>query len=415
MTEAMTAEVASPPVPIDPPGVRRRRYLQYAGLWTLGIAVPAVVLALGGVYNPGLAISNATPTLLGLWAILYPLYVYRLHLIRLSSFAVIVALASITVAAVSIVTGWGNGMTDEPYAMPVFIQPILHGQNPYTTPIYVTYNQYGTIFHLGPTKYVYLPLLIFLQPFVGVGTVYAGAGYKIYVVVTWAATLYIVRKNAFAVVAIGQPYMALLAASGFNDFVVLLLLTVALVGINGKRQKWAEIVALGCKQFANVLVVAYWAIKRDWTNLTIAVAVSIAWVLPFLIWDPSAFICGAVLFSSSGCSGANGGGVLLHLNYWIWPVWILGVFFVPLRQHYYRFRNRVRRRSGAAVPKPPEPTSELPAGPASPESPPASVGTGPRGAPPRPIPAATWGRREVHGARRRRPDDTGPVPEESSG
>lgn len=387
---------------------RRRRHLQYAGLWTLGLAVPAVVLALGGIYNPGQTVSNSTPTILGIWALLYPLYVYRLHLIRLPSFALIVASASITVAFVSIVTGWGNGMTDEPYAMPVFIQPILHGQNPYTTPIYVTYNQYGTIFNLGPTKYVYLPLLIFLQPFVGAGTVYAGTVYKIYVVLTWAATLYLVRKNAFAVIAIGQPYMALLAASGFNDFVVLLLLTLAVVGVNGKRQKWAEILALGCKQFANVFLVAYWAIKRDWTNVTVAVAVSIAWVLPFLLWDPSAFICDAVLLSASGCGGASAGGVLLHLNYWAWPVWVLGVFFLPLRQYYYRFRRWLRRRSGLpAATETPTPRTGAPGASESPNAPGGGV---PHGVPPTTAPTPLG-----PGADRPRPDDSATALAESSG
>ncbi|MFZ0699848.1 MAG: hypothetical protein WAN74_06660 [Thermoplasmata archaeon] len=401
------------PAPFDSPEARHRRRLQYAGLWTLGLAVPALVLALGGIYNPGQQISNSTPTILGLWALFYPLYVYRLHLIRLSSFAVIVAFASIAVAFVSIATGWGNGMTDEPYAMPAFIHPLLQGQNPYTTPIFVTYNQYGTIFYLGPTEYVYLPLLIFLQPFIGAGTIYAGTVYKIYVVLAWAATLYLVRKNAFAVVAIGQPYMALLAASGFNDFIVLLLLTVAFVGLNGKRQKWAEILALGCKQFANVFVVVYWAIKRDWTNLTIAVAVSIAWILPFLLWDPSAFICDAVLLSPSGCGGASAGGVLLHLNYWAWPVWILGVFFVPLRSYYYRFRNWTQRGSDASAALPSEPSagrsSELP-------PPRARRGSDGPGVPDAPAePSSISGRNWGADGPPHRLGDTGSVPAEISG
>jgi hypothetical protein len=409
MTEAVKGGIASPPAPLDSPETRRRRHLQYAGLWTLGIAVPAVVFAAAGLYNPGMEVSDSTPTILGVWALLYPLYVYRLHLIRLSSFALILALASITVATVSIVTGWGNGMTDEPYAMPIFIQPILHGQNPYTTPIYLTYNQYGTIYHIGPTTYIYLPLLMFLQPFYGGGT-----GYKVFAVATWAAIIYLVRKDAFAVVAIGQPYMALLAASGFNDFPVLLLLTVAFVGINGKRQQWAKYIALGCKQFANVLVVGYYAIQRDWRNLTIAVAVSLAWVLPFLLWNPSAFICDAVLLSPSGCAGASGSGVLLHLNYWAWPVWVLAVFFLPLRQYYHRILTRVRRGSGPPAPKPVERNSETPSGLVDPEAPPLPVEPPPLGRAASPVAATSWGRGTRLG-RERRPGDAGPAPAESSG
>lgn len=399
--------------PLAPREAKRRRHVRYVALWTLGLVVPALVLTLGGIYNPGQQISDATPTILGLWALIYPLYVYRLRLLRLSSFGLIVAGASITVAFVSIATGWGNGMTDEPYSMPAFIQPLLHGQNPYITPIYVTYNQYGTIFHLGPTKYVYLPLLIFLQPFIGAGTLYAGTVYKIYVVLTWAATLYLVRKNAFAVVAIGQPYMALLAASGFNDFVVLLLLTFAVVGVQGKRQRWAEILALGCKQFANVFVVIYWAVKRDWRNVTIALVVSVAWVVPFLLWDPSAFLCDAILLSPSGCGGASGGGVLLHLNYWAWPVWILGVFFLPLRQYYHRIRSRLIHGSASSAPDASTPDAVTPASAPPPAAPPASAE--PEVSRPSVEPVSASPRGRVLGGRSLRPADTGQAPADSSG
>jgi len=383
-----------PPLPEgeDSPEGRRRRYVQYAGLWTLGLVVPAVYLGFAGLYNPGMQVSNAAPTILGIWAIFYPLYIYRLHLVRLPSFALMVAVTSIVVAVVSIATGWGNGLTDEPYAMPVFITTILNHQDPYSTGITVTYNQYGTIFHLGPVTYIYLPFLIFFQPFIGGGT-----GYKVFTVVLWAGMVYLVRKDAFAVVAIAQPYMALLAASGFNDFPALFLLTLAFVGVNGKRQKWAEYLALGCKQFANVFVVAYYAIQRDWKNLLIAVVVSIAWVLPFIIWDASAFICQAVLFSPSGCSSTSAGGFLYHLNYWAWPVWVLAVYFGALRRYYHRFMARVRKQ--------PRPAGERAAAP-----PPASSDPGVEG-PPAPS-EATEG---PPPGRRPRPGDSAGAPSGSSG
>lgn len=349
----MTGEAS----PADPSGsgtselprLRRKRYLDYAGLWTLGLAVPALVLGIAGVYNPGMQISNSAPTILGVWALFFPLYVYHLRLPRLPSFALMLAVASVAIALISVGTGWGNGLTDEPYVMPYFLPRTLGlGLNPYSTPVTITYNQYGTIFQLGPVTYIYLPVLLFFQPFVEGGT-----GYKVFCIVTWAAAVYLVRKDAFAVVAIGQPYMGLLAASGFNDFPVLFLLTLAFVGVAGKRQKWAEYLALGAKQFANVLVVIYYAIKRDWRNLGIALAVSLAWVLPFLVWDPGAFLCNAVTFSPSGCSGTNAGTVLFHLNYWAWPVWSLAIFFVPLRAYYRRYLGRDRKRPSPAAPPPP--------------------------------------------------------------
>lgn len=343
----------------------RHRHFQYAGLWTLGIAVPAVVLAASPLSLAGHPISYAAPTLLGIWGLFYPLYVYRLHLVRIHSFALLVALAGITVAAVSVVTGWGNGLTDEPYAMPVFIQPILHLQNPYVTGIYATYNQYGTTYQIGPVTYIYLPLLIFFQPFAGGGT-----GYKVFAIATWALTLFLVRKDDFALVALGQPWMALLAASGFNDFPALLLLTLAFVGLGGKRQKWAEYLALGCKQFANVLVLVYYGILRDWKRLGITAGVTVAWLLPFLVFAPAAVVCGTIPILPGGCNGSAQGSVLYHLNYWAWPIWVLAIFFVPLRAYYHRAIDRVRGRGGsegAEAPKEEGPTHHRPGADPAPE------------------------------------------------
>ncbi len=327
----------------EPPAARRRRYLGYAGLWALGLVVPAGYLGLAGVYNPGMAISDSAAVVLGIWALFFPVYVYRLRLVELASFARLVALAGLAVAIVSIATGIGNGLTDEPYVMPYFIGPLLHGQNPYSTAIYVTYNQYGTIYQVGPVRYIYLPLLLVFQPFVG-----GGAGYKLFAVATWAGTIYLVRRNPFAVLAISQPYIALLAASGFTDFPALLLLTVGFVGVAGRRQNWATYLALGAKQFANVFVGLYYLVHRDWKNFGIAIGVSLAWILPFFLWAPSAYFCGAVLGAQGGCAHASAPGFFVHLNYWVWPVWVLAVFFAPLREYYRRFANWARRAPGRA-------------------------------------------------------------------
>ncbi len=316
----------------------RPRYLQHTGLWALGLAVPAGYLGLAGVYNPGMTVSDSAATVLGIWALFYPLYVYRSRRVSLASFASWVAFAGLALAIASIATGIGNGLTDEPYVMPYFIGPLLHGQNPYSTPIYVTYVQYGTIYQVGPVRYIYLPLLLFFQPFLGGGT-----GYKLFAVATWAATIYLLRKNPFAVIAVSQPYVALLAASGFNDFPALLLLTVGFVGLAGHPQKWATYLALGTKQFANVFVGIYYLIQRDWKNFGIAIGVSLAWILPFFLWSPSDYFCGAVLGAQGGCSHASAPGFFVHLNYWVWPVWVLAVYFVPLRGYYHRFTKWVRR------------------------------------------------------------------------
>ncbi len=249
----------------------------------------------------------------------------------------VVFVPAFVLAVVSVATGFHNGLTDEPYAMPAFAGPLLHGHNPYVDPVTVTYNQYGTIYTISPT-YVYLPVLIFLQPFV--------VSYKWFTVASWAVTVVLVRRRPVAVAAIGQGAMGLLAASGFNDFPVLLLLTLGTVGIAGRRQRWAEWLSLGCKQFANVFVIAYYAVRRDVRGVAVAVAVTVALALPFLLWSPGPFLCGAVVVWPSSCGSGSASGFFGHLNYWAWPIWAVGVFYLPLRAFAGRTLGRTRVTGG---------------------------------------------------------------------
>jgi hypothetical protein len=317
-----------------------RRWLEAGGIAALALVVPLVLLA------HITALHGSLPTILGVFALAFPVLVYwvRPQDPRLVGGAL--AVAGLALALVSFSTGWFNGLTDEPYMMPHFVGPLLHGQDPYATSITVRYVQYGTPF-VDTATYVYLPVLLFLQPFV--------VPYQLYTIAAWAATAALLHRRPWALVAVSQPYLALLAASGFNDFPVLLLVTLALVGFEGRRQRWAEVLALGAKQFANVLVVAYYLVKRDVRRAAVAVAVSAAFALPFLVWNASAFVCRAVLLFPPGC-GTSSSSVLSHFNYWIWPVWALGVYFGPLRDATRRLAGRLGRTANRGVVNPGPPS-----------------------------------------------------------
>lgn len=312
--------------------LRLRDYAPYVGLLCYALAVP--VLAEWGRF---LALSpTATTTAAGLSGFAFAAAVYRARLTRLSSFARLLVVVALVLAVGSIVFGFFGGSTDEPAAMPVFIQPILHGQDPYATPVAIDYEWNSVLYGATHTPlsatYSYLPFLLFFQPFL--------VPYKWFALATWAVTVYLVRSRPMALVAIGQPYMALLSANGFNDFPALLLLTLALVGVAGSRRRWAEYLALGCKQFANFLVLAYYLIARDWRSALVTLGVSLAWVLPFLVWNPSAFLYRAVFFAGVG-SGTGGGNLLNHVNYWAWPIWALGVYFGAFRRWYHAAVSRI--------------------------------------------------------------------------
>ncbi|MGI0156599.1 MAG: hypothetical protein ACREDE_10785, partial [Thermoplasmata archaeon] len=280
-----------------------------AGVLPLGIVLATPLLA--SPY-PGLVLFLSG---LGTFALAYR---WRLH--RETSFLAVWVGVGLVLAVVSIVTGRWNGLTDEPYGTPAFagLWPNLYG-----SPLHLVYHQYGS----GPydlvSYYVYLPLLAFVQvPSLDYRWVALGA---------WALAVWFVRRSGAAVTLLAAPWVALLAASGFNDFVPLAALSAAFAGLAGWRSRVAEVVSLALKQFANVIVVAYHLWRREWREALLAGAITALILAPFAYWSPSGVWCHAVLLTTGpGCSGSSGfsSAVSLvgHLNYLLWPTWLLAVF-----------------------------------------------------------------------------------------
>ncbi|HXQ48588.1 MAG TPA: hypothetical protein VN842_02250 [Thermoplasmata archaeon] len=226
---------------------------------------------------------------------------------------------SVVVAVVSIVTGWHNGLTDEPFATPAFAQlwPNLYG-----SPVSVVYNQYGTQLTLSNLYNVYLPGLAFAQ--------IPGISYKWTPFVAWVGTLYLLRRRGDSVVLWGGAWVGLMAANGFNDFVPCLALTLTFVTLVGTSSKVAEVVSLGLKQFANLIVVAVHLYHRRWRDALLAVAITAAILAPFAYLSPGGVVCHVLLIQPGDCSrGAGsvlGAGFVHHLNYLLWPLYVVAVF-----------------------------------------------------------------------------------------
>lgn len=219
----------------------------------------------------------------------------------------------------SILTGVRNGLTDEPWAFPLEQAMLFHGIDPYSV-VHIAVNPYtGTA---TPGRLWELPLtVVLLVPRIPYGYQMLGC---------WVALVVLLRRRDAGVV-LAQPLVALLAANGFSDFLPLLLLTVAYVGAPGRSRAWVEALALGIKQFANVVVVLRYLWRRDWFGLARAVLVTAVWVVPFLLWAPRAFYCGAIVFDvpascpvNDNLAGAHGVNPL-SLNYWLWPLWVLAL------------------------------------------------------------------------------------------
>ncbi|HXY12756.1 MAG TPA: hypothetical protein VEJ85_04590 [Thermoplasmata archaeon] len=294
---------------------RARRLALYGTAWVAG-AVPlfAVITALWLAF-PTFG-STGTITI-GAFALAYPVVVRRLGVPRRASFVRFLLLTGIVFAVVSVFTGWGNGLTDEPFTTPRFVTLLWSHQDPYVVPLVFNYVQYGQTIH-SYSIYPYLPLLMFFQV--------PGLSYKWVTLGCWVGMVLLVRNRFDAGVYLAQPYVVVMAASGYNDFPVLLLLTLAFVGFEGVRLRWAQILALGMKQFANVIVLGYYALRRDWKNFLVTAGVSAAYILPFVIWSGPTVLCPTV-FADRLSSCPNGGTAQYLLNYAVWPVWVLAVFY----------------------------------------------------------------------------------------
>jgi hypothetical protein len=256
---------------------------------------------------------------------------------------------SLAVGVVSIVTGIGNNATDEPFTMGAYLSVLLHGQDPYTTSVTVTYS--ASTLNLwsesvsAPFHYVYLPLLLFFQV-PGTGA----PGYKAMCLACWVGIVYLVRKDEFAALCLVSPIVALVAANGFTDLPVLLLMTLSLRGATGVPGKAAEYASYAMKQFANAFWFLYYVVRRDALRAGLVVALTLVFAAPFIVWHPTGIWCEALTFSiSPGCSSAMNSSrqpsdVYSHWNYYLWVVWVYALFHAELRRLAGRLWAVVRRR-----------------------------------------------------------------------
>lgn len=322
-------------VTFRPPSHRWTRAVEAGGAFAVGFG--SIFLVLG---TPVLETGTAGPILFLALLLAFAL-AYGSGLYRRPEFLAAWIGAAAALAVVSALTGFFNGLTDEPYATPAFLRllPDLYGK-----PLQLTYSQYGS----GPLSiddpFIYLPLMPFVQ--------IPGLDYRVVTLGAWALTVGLLRRSPAAVVLMGSPWVALLAANGFNDAVPLLLLTLTFVSLRGWSSRLAEVVSLGLKQFANAIIVVYYLWRRQWREALLAVGITVAFLLPFALLDPSGVLCHAILLDPQpACASGNivsfVVGVFGHLNYYVWPVWVFAVFG-PAYIARLRGPEYARERSTAA-------------------------------------------------------------------
>ncbi|MGA8663567.1 MAG: hypothetical protein WB809_00635 [Thermoplasmata archaeon] len=302
-------EPRGPPALTEPAGIRWVRIVGLVGANVLGtLAVLSFLLP-----------TLSAELLIVLLLLATFVVAYEWGLVRDHAFLASWVGIAVVVAVASVITGWHNGLTDEPFVTPVFAQvwPNLYG-----TSVSVTYDQYGTAYTVSNVYNVYLPGLAFAA--------IPGISYKWTALGAWIAGVYLLRRRGASVVLWGGSWVGLMAANGFNDFVPFLTLILAYVTLDGRSSRVAEVVSLGLKQFANVVVVALHLYHRRWRDAALAVVITAAILAPFAYFSPQNVWCHAILIQPGDCSKGAGSvlglGVLDHLNYLLWPVWAVAVF-----------------------------------------------------------------------------------------
>lgn len=266
-------------------------------------------------------------------------------------------LIGLVLGVVSIFTGIGNNATDEPHTMGYYLSELLHGQDPYTTYLMLTYTVHTLNFWSATVTssgyYTYLPLLVLFQV-PGTGAV----GYELLCLGCWAGIVYVMRHDEFAALSLASPVVALIAANGFNDLPVLFLMTLSLRGWTGPKAKVVEYLSYGMKQFANVFWVVYYILRRDVVQCILVVVITLLIALPFLLWDPLGIGCQALTFSiGPWCAGQPNSARQLsdlysHWNYYLWILWVYVLFRGYIHQSLAYWRARLRRSRDSAPPLP---------------------------------------------------------------
>ena len=253
---------------------------------------------------------------------------------------------SSVIGGVSIATGIGNNATDEPFTMGGYLGSLLAGNDPYTTAVTVSYTAHTLNLWSesvsAPYHYVYLPLLLFFQV-PGTGA----TGYKAMCLACWAGVVYLVRRDRIAALCMVSPIVALVAANGFTDLPVLLLITLSLRGTSGLSARAAEYATYAMKQFANAFWLVYYIVRRDALRAGMVVVLTLVFAAPFIVWHPTGIWCEALTFSlSPGCASAPNSSrqvsdLYSHWNYYLWVLWVYALFHGEIHRLVGRAWGRI--------------------------------------------------------------------------
>lgn len=299
---------------------------QYALLALVGSA-PVYFEAVPGIFSA---------PVLGIAALLFPYMIAKFRMGHREILRIGLFTSSAVLGVVSILTGFVNYLTDE-FGTPQYVSLLLQGRDWYSVPLVFTYIRSGVTLQARISN-VYLPLLPLVQ------VPYVWLDYRWFTLGVWGLLVYSLRHRYYASVALAGQYAAVMAANGFNDVIPLLFLTLAFVTFKGRRARAARYLSLGMKQFANIFVFAYYSLQRRWKEAGMTVLVTFLFLLPFLLWDWKSAICTPILDMPFYCNNTNNltfNSVHSLINFAVWPVWVVAVFYPELWLGGIRLASRI--------------------------------------------------------------------------
>jgi hypothetical protein len=124
--------------------------------------------------------------------------------------------------------------------------------------------------------------------------------------------------------------------------VPLFALTLALTVPLGRYRWPAEAFALALKQLANIVLFFYHLVRREYLRAVLAVLITFAILAPFLYIDANGVYCHVVVGDpGAGCTGHPWTFFVFKRNYWLYPTWVLVVFYAPVRRIALRALHRL--------------------------------------------------------------------------
>ena len=289
---------------------------KYGLLGFVGLA-PVYFEAVPGVFSA---------PVLGLAALLVPYMIAKFRIGHSEILRIILFASSAALGVISILTGFVNYLTDE-FGTPQYVSLLIQGRDWYAVPLVFTYVRSGVVIQARISN-VYLPLLPLIQ------VPYVWLDYRWFTLGIWGLLVYSLRHRYYASMALAGQYTAVMAANGFNDVIPLLFLTLAFVTFKGRRSRAARYLSLGMKQFANIFVFAYYSLQRQWKEAGMTALVTFLFLLPFLFWDWKSAICTPIFDMPPDCHNTNNltfNSVHSLINFAVWPVWVVAVFYPELR------------------------------------------------------------------------------------